>query len=45
MQEKMTMLGVPDDKLYTLDSIKKIELSHDREKKNQNNSYFGWDGN
>ena len=44
LKEKMTILGVPDDKLYTLDSISKIELKHGREKKNQKSAYFGWDG-
>jgi len=40
----MITLGVPKEKLYTLDPISKIENKSERDKKNSKNSYFGWDG-
>ena len=40
----MIVLGVPEEKLYTLDSISKIEQKSEKEKKNSKNNYFGWDG-
>jgi hypothetical protein len=40
----MITLGVPKEKLYTLDPISKIEKRSDKEKNNTKNNYFGWDG-
>ncbi len=40
----MAQLGVPEEKLYSLDSIGKIELKSEKERKKQKNNYFGWDG-
>jgi hypothetical protein len=40
----MITLGVPKEKLYTLDPISKIEKRSEKEKKNTKNNYFGWDG-
>jgi len=40
----MSQLGVPEEKLYTLDSLGKIDLKNEKERKKAQNSYFGWDG-
>jgi len=40
----MSQLGVPEDKLYTLDSLGKIEIKNEKEKQREKNVYFGWDG-
>jgi len=44
LKEKMSQLGVPEEKLYTLDSLGKIELRNEKDRKKAQNSYFGWDG-
>ena len=44
LKEKMIVCGVPEDKLYTLDAISKIEKNTDHENKRSKNNYFGWDG-
>ncbi len=40
----MSQLGVPNEKMYTLDSLAKIEQKNERERQKSKNSYFGWDG-
>lgn len=44
LKDKMQVLGVPEEKMYTLDTISKIEKNNEDDIKKPKNNYFGWDG-
>lgn len=43
LRQKLLQQGIPEDKLYALQSINKSEIQNSKNQKKQKNSNFGWD--
>jgi hypothetical protein len=45
MKKSLELQGVPENKMYVLDSIAKCEKSNSKNMKKKRSTAFGWDGN